>query len=139
MTNNHLLWPIIAQVILIAIVWLIMGRRRLQGLKKGVIKIPMYSVMKLDNVPDYYIVAARNFDNLMQLPLLFILSLLIAMQFELTNPLMLTLASAYVFLRYVHSFIHITSNNIRYRFYSYIFSCLALWSIWLTLSIQLLF
>ena len=128
-----LIAAVFTQVILIICIWYTMGKRRFSGIRKREIDVASFKLMSEDGIEDYYIVAARNFNNLMQLPLLFMLGVLFAFQFEGVNWFTTTLAWVFVLLRCIHSYIHVTHNTVRQRFQTYVVSSATLWIFWLTI------
>ena len=55
-----------------------------------------------------------------------------------TSVLTLSLAWAYVGLRYIHSYIHLGSNKLMHRFRVFALSSFVLIALWLTLFIRLM-
>ncbi|WP_347259632.1 MAPEG family protein [Rudaea sp.] len=82
--------------------------------------------------------AADNFRNLFEVPVLFYAAALVAFLTAQVNTLTLALAWAFVALRVVHSAIHCGYNKVMHRFYAYLASSFALWTLWLVLAWGLL-
>ncbi len=65
------------------------------------------------------------------MPTLFYPALIVAfLTAQVANVLTLSLAWAFVVLRYVHSAIHCTINRLRYRLWAFFLSSLVLWIFW---------
>ncbi|MBY0414579.1 MAG: MAPEG family protein [Bdellovibrionales bacterium] len=90
-----------------------------------------------DNLPIDMLAAGRHFTNLFEVPTLFYMVSLFALVTNHVDTVMLTLAWIYVGFRYVHSFIHLTSNKILPRMMSYFFSWIALMSMGLVLLVRI--
>lgn len=74
--------------------------------------------------------AADNFNNLLELPILFYVLTLIVLLLDLRIGLFAPLALAYVGLRALHSVIHIGYNRVMHRFLVYFASALVLIVLW---------
>ncbi len=75
--------------------------------------------------------AIDNFNNLMQLPMLFYLLCLVQIQMEVgTNIFFEVGAWVYVIFRMSHSVIQITYNRVLHRFYVWAMSSLVLFTLW---------
>jgi len=79
-----------------------------------------------------------NLINLFEMPVLFYVAVITTYVTSLGDNVFLILASSYVFLRYVHSFIHATYNQVHQRFIIYFISTLVLWAYWILLASRLI-
>ena len=98
-----------------------------------------YSLTKTGAPPPAYIGnIGRNFVNLLEMPVLFyaLVALHLAGDIEVSS-LQLTLAWAYVALRYLHSLIHITINNLGLRFLAHRISAIVLVVLWVNFGLAL--
>ena len=57
---------------------------------------------------------------------------------EQTGPVLLGLAWAYVTARYLHTYIHLTSNKVLVRFKVFIFSFFLLVMMWIAFAVQVI-
>ena len=73
---------------------------------------------------------ARHFANLFEAPVLFYAGCLAAMLAGITGWAVLSLAWAYVTARYVHAYIHLGGNRVRYRLRAYFVGWLLLLGLW---------
>ena len=130
-----LLIPLLAQVALTFAVMLIMYRRRVVEMKTKHIHPQR---IKTRSVAHGVLVdsesAANNYANLFEGPVLFYLAILLALILMLQDGIIVALAWVYVVSRYVHSFIHLTYNQVMHRFWVFAFSSLALLAIWVRLG-----
>ena len=88
-------------------------------------------------VPERVIIFGRHFDNQFQLPMLFLITCLVAQ----TTPLygggsLLPLAWSFVASRAVHSYIHLGSNNVRFRALSYFAGWIIIITMWLVVAMN---
>ena len=82
--------------------------------------------------------AADNFRNLFEVPVLFyLLCVALALNGGAT-PGLVGAAWGYVFLRAVHSLIHVTYNRVTHRFLAYVASTLLLFGMWAVFVARLL-
>lgn len=79
-----------------------------------------------------------NFSNLFEAPVMFYVLILALYTTELASISALIMTSAFVALRYVHSFIHCSYNNVTHRFYVYVTSTLLLWLSWALFALELI-
>ena len=111
MINNVILLPMFAMIILTAIVWFIMCRKRIGYVRKERINpqdladaSDMKEIMKPVQAP------ANNFANLFEVPVLFYAAVLTAYVVQANGTLIIILLWVFVVLRYVHSYAQLTNN-----------------------------
>ncbi len=75
--------------------------------------------------------AMDNFNNLMELPLLFGLLCLLLAQLQVQSGWLLAAAWLSVGLRAVHSLIQVSYKRVMHRFPVWVASCVVLWGLWL--------
>lgn len=130
--NTTLIMPLFALMGVTASVWLAMYYKRISYLKKNSIDPQKLSTRqaKLEmNIPDYVSNTADNFNNLLELPIIFYVTCMLASLYNLTNPWLIVLAWGYVLLRIMHSVIQCTYNRVIHRFSAYFLSSLFLWAL----------
>lgn len=130
-----LLMPLLAQVILTFTVMIIMYRRRVSEMKAKRIH-PQRS--KTRSVAHGILTdsesAADNYLNLFESPVLFYVAILLTLILMVQDSIIVFLAWTYVGSRYLHSFIHISYNQVMHRFSVFIFSSFVLLAIWSRLA-----
>ncbi len=87
--------------------------------------------------PEYIIRVGRHFDNLFQLPILFLVSCSILVFFNLNSFEALLAAWAFLASRLIHSYIHLGSNHVLYRFVFYATGLACIAFIWLIILLNL--
>lgn len=131
-------WPAFAMAALTCAVWARMyvvriGQMRRERISpQSVATSAQVSAMLTDSA------ASDNFRNLFELPVLFYLALAVAAHTGVGNGVVLVLAWVFVALRYAHSAIQCTYNNVMYRFPVYTAGALVLWALWAVLAWRLL-
>ena len=128
--RNAIFWPLIAQVLLVAVVATRMyvvriGEMRARRIRPQAMATSRTAAEALQNVA-----AADNFRNLFEVPVLFFAVCLALAVTDTVTPLQLVLAWSYVGLRAIHSFIHITYNRVMHRFAAYLASMVCLFFMW---------
>ncbi|WP_306520533.1 MAPEG family protein [Rheinheimera sp.] len=135
--DKFLVLTVVAQVLLISVVMVIMGRRRFAAARNKEIHHSAFRTMDLAGANESVITASRNFDNQFQMPMLFIFAVLFTLHFGLADLVFVLLATLFVALRLLHTVVHITSNHVRMRFNLFLLSCVVLWSFWIRLAVKL--
>ena len=131
-------WPAVAMAALTFIVWLRMYFMRVGEMKRERVhpQAVALSAQMAERLKDTR--AADNFRNLFELPVLFYLAVVVAVQTGQVGALTLTLAWAFVVLRVVHSAIQCGYNKVYHRFYAYFAGSVALWLLWAVLAFGLI-
>jgi hypothetical protein len=115
------LWLIFAMLaqgfLALALLWHL-GTHRIPLVLQGKVRIEDIALDK-ERWPERSRQASNAFDNQFQLPVLFYVACFVAIAFGPTL-LEVALALAFVISRYVHAFIHITSNHVVHRFQAYV-------------------
>lgn len=138
-TYYGILQPLCAQVVLTFLVWMWMYYTRLTTMAKN--KIHPQSLAndnpKAEAIMKTVINPSDNLENLFELPVLFYVAAIVIYVLHTEDSLYLNLAWAYVIFRTLHSIIHCTFNNVSMRFTAYLFSSIALWTMWARITITL--
>jgi len=130
-----LLLPLLAQVLLTFIVMYIMGRKRVNEIKKMKIHPQRTDVRThAREVFKESEAAADNYHNQLESPILFYVVILLTLMLMVQDYVIVALAWTFVGLRYIHSFIHITYNRVLHRFSVFVFSSLVLFALWFRLG-----
>jgi len=130
-----LLLPLLAQVALNFIVMISMYRTRIAEIKSKrihpqQIRTSTRSKKYLtDSAP-----ASDNYSNLFELPVLFYTAILLTLILMVQDSILVVLAWAFVTSRYLHSFIHVTYNQVMHRFMVFLFSSFVLLAYWVRLG-----
>ena len=130
MNDYTLLIPVLAMVLLTAIVVRAMYARRVDEIKSR--RIEPQSLAAARDMADKLAntSAADNYRNLFEAPVLFYVTLLAGVAMHAATLWLLALAWIYVVLRYVHSYIHCTYNRVMHRFAVFGLSMFVLVVIW---------
>ncbi len=132
-----ILWPAFALVALTLVIAMRLARLRFAAVRAGRVDPRFYKAFRGGGEPEEAAVASRNLINLYEMPTLFYAGVAIAFAAQRSGTLLVALAWAYVALRYLHSAIHLTTNNVLWRFRAFALSWLVLAAFWVTLGVQL--
>ncbi|GGE95079.1 MAPEG family protein [Pseudoalteromonas gelatinilytica] len=133
-------WLIVAmftQVLLTFIVMYIMGKRRFRAAKQKTIGMKDFLTMDLEKAGTDVRVADRNFINQFEMPVLFFIACLTALQVNAVGTVFVALAWVYVALRIIHSVIHLTSNTLKARYYSFVVSSFIMLIMWVLILVRI--
>ncbi|UDL91238.1 MAPEG family protein [Mesorhizobium sp. PAMC28654] len=136
MNQTTIFWPMLAQVLLVYIVYGVLGRRRYGAVKSGEAKVGQYKVRSTE--PASSVTVASNLINQFELPVLFYV---LCLTLHMTNGVnYLTLALMWIFVasRYFHAWVHLTSNNLLLRSRAFFLGAVVLALAWIWLALHLL-
>ena len=133
----EIIYPMFAMFALTVFVAFRMAYLRSSAATSGQINPRFFKAYRGYEEPEHLRVISRHVINLFEMPVLFYVVGILILQTGQTGILTLSLAWAYVALRYLHSYIHLSSNKVIHRFRVYVLSCLVLIALWLTMFIHL--
>lgn len=128
--RNAIFWPVIAQVLLVLAVAVRMYLVRVAEMRARRIRPQSIATSRTAAEALQNIAAADNFRNLFEAPVLFFAVCGALAITDTVTTLQLALAWAYVGLRAIHSFIHVTYNRVIHRFAAYLASMVCLFLMW---------
>ncbi|MBD9454569.1 MULTISPECIES: MAPEG family protein [unclassified Rhizobium] len=137
MTGYEMFWPIIAHVALVYFLYMLLSYRRQKLVRGGKIRRSNYRENR--DEPAEGLVVKHCLANQFELPVLFYACCVLLYMTEADNLVAVVLAWIFVATRYLHAFIHVTSNNLRYR--SPLFACgyVVLGAMWMWLAAWMAF
>ncbi len=115
-----------------------LGFLRFSAVRRGEIDGRYFRLYKDYEEPEYLRALSRHIVNLHEAPVLFYAVSIIAFVTESVTTLLIVLAWTYVAFRYAHSYIHLTSNKVLYRFRLFAASQIVLLVLWLLVLVGLL-
>ena len=130
MQNAALIYPVLAQVFLTVALMVLMAVKRVGGAQARRYKVRDIAVDNR-NYPADLIKYGNAYSNQFELPVLFYLwCVLLMITGQAGSQWYIALAWAFVAMRYVHAFIHVTSNHVIRRFYAFLASAIILLIMW---------
>lgn len=125
MTSTYILWPVLAQILLTFAVLVILAARRAVAFKTG--KVNKKQVLLDARAwPEEVIKASNNFTSQFEMPVLFYVLCLGLVALGAVSNLAIVFASVFAISRYIHTYVHIGSNYVPYRFAAFATGCLML-------------
>lgn len=135
MNQTAIFWPMILQVVLIYGVYGLISVRRRAAVRAGSVKISQFR--ENQNEPLESLFVRNNLANQFELPVLFFAVCLAIHATAGTSYLTVTLAWFFVLSRFVHAYIHVTSNRVRYRQPAFTFGYLVLLALWIVFALHI--
>lgn len=135
---HTLILAMVCQVILTLAVMIVMGRRRFAAVRNKQLPYSVFRTMDLSQAEESVLVAGRNYINQFELPVLFFVGVLTCIQLQLTGQTSQLIAWWFVASRVLHSVIHLSSNNVKQRYYSFLMGAFAILALWCHICWQVL-
>lgn len=129
-------YPMFAMVVLTFLVAGYLLTLRINAVRSRKVSIGYFRLYNgsTSEQPPHLVAAGRHYSNLFEMPLLFYITCLVAMFAGFQGPLMLTLAWIFVATRVVHTFIHLSYNNVLHRMLAFAAGVLCLLIMWLLMA-----
>lgn len=137
MTIPMILAPLFVQVLLTFAVMLGMMYCRTSALQRREVRLEQIALRE-PNWPLRATQFANAFSNQFELPVLFYVLTILAMMTRHADVLFVVLAWIFVAFRVLQAFVHVTSNNVRYRGAFYGVSAIVLLVMWLIFIVKIL-
>jgi hypothetical protein len=137
MTGYEMFWPLLAHAVLVFILYGLLSIRRSAGVKAG--KIQKEQFRENRDEPAESLVVRNSIANQFELPVLFYAVSIVLFITEADNLPAVILAWIFVVSRYAHAFVHVTSNNLRYRSPLFALGFLVVVAMWGWLGIWMAF
>ncbi len=131
-----MIYAMSAMVFLTALVAFLAVRARFASVKSKEMKASYFSLMQGSDMSVQVAKTTRNFNNLFEVPILFYVVCTLYVALGIESTLALSLAWIFVGLRYVHSFIHVTRNHVKYRLAAFFTSFLCVLALWVVLLVE---
>ncbi len=128
-----MLYAMFAMILLISAVAGRLLTLRIRAVKLGNIKLSKFRLNDSNDIPSEITQAARNYSNLFEVPVLFYAAAGLAIALHLQTPSMIVLSWLFVISRVIHSWIHLTYNNVVHRLQAFIVGIVCVILIWLLL------
>ena len=131
-------YPVFVMVLLVVGVIGRMGYLRIGGVLTRTIDVEFYRTFDRGEEPPAFRVVTRHFLNLFEMPVLFYVGVLTAFVTQQVTCWVVGVAWMYVALRLLHSYVHLTSNEVATRLSAWASSNIVLVVFWLSLFVGLL-
>ncbi|HEY8942071.1 MAG TPA: MAPEG family protein [Cellvibrio sp.] len=102
---------------------------RVKAIKTGQVRISQFR-LNTGEMPADITQAAKNYSNLFEIPVLFYIAGTIAIAMDVESTTMVVFAWLFVVSRLVHSWVHLTYNNVIHRMWAFMAGNICLVIIW---------
>jgi len=136
MNAELILWPVLVQIALTIMVFLLLGKRKLSAFKAKTVDLRKAA---LDNSawPDDVRKVSNNIQNQFQLPVIFYALCFAFLSTSSVSLAVLILSWGFAISRIVHSYVHVGSNNVPVRSRVFMIGCICLVLLCVLLTIRL--
>jgi hypothetical protein len=134
MTEKFLLLAMFIQVLFPVVTLLIIFYLRMKSVLAKEVSIKYYKSFNLKDIeiPEIIHTTSRHYTNLFEMPILFLILGTLLISLQLVSPGLVISAWLFVVLRFIHSIIHLTYNNVLHRMLAFGMSCAVLLGMWIT-------
>jgi len=138
MNQNLILYPVFAQAALTFGVGIWLARLRFAAVKRGDLSPRYFAINRGGEVPEYLAKGHNNYNNLLELPILFYAVTALLLITVKVEPAQVVLAWIFTGSRLVHTYIHTTYNNIRHRLRAFLVGAGSLIFMWCLFFVRML-
>jgi len=138
MNTIDILYPAFAMFSLTLFCVFRLGLMRFLAIKACEVKISFYRTYNEGSQPNNLHLMSRHVQNHFEIPPLFYAGVILS--FITGNDALISTVFAWLFVaaRVIHTFIHLTNNNVNYRFFTFGFSLICLCTLWASVFYELL-
>lgn len=133
-----IIFPAIAMFFLTLGMILWLGFNRQRAIRRRDVSIKYFRTYNEGTQPDRLHLLGRHVQNHFEVPPLFYLGVLFVYVTDFVTTTAVACAWLFVLARCLHSYIHLGSNNVSVRFFTFGFGLLCLAGVWLSLLVTLL-
>ena len=126
----NVLYPVFTMMALTFFTLVRLGMLRAQAVKSGEVDFRFYRLYRGYEEPEKLAAYSRHLIHHFETPILFYVLSIMAFITGQTGLLVIGLGWTYVALRFIHSYVHLTSNVVIVRFRLFVLSMLVLGILW---------
>src|SRR4051812_43404516 len=134
-STNAMLWPMIAHAALVFFLYWLLSKHRSAAVKSGSVKAGQFRENREEPIES--LLVHNNLKNQFELPILFYAVSVALYVSTADNTATVALGWVFVISRYAHSYVHLTSNRLRYRRPAFMLGFATLVVMWLWLAVWL--
>ena len=125
MNSSYILWPVLAQILLTLIVFIVLGVRKAKAVKAGEVNRKQAALNNRE-WPDDVVKVSNNIANQFEFPVLFYVLCLVLYNINAVGMVAIALAWSFTLSRFAHAYVHIGSNYVPMRLRLFLVGCLVL-------------
>jgi len=138
LTSPDILYPAFAMFFLTIACVFTLGLSRFAALKSGKMKISFYRAYDSGKEIDRLHILSRHVHNHFEVPPLFYAGVLFAYVTNSATEAAVAFAWAFVITRLIHSMVHLTINNVTYRFLAFGAGLISVTGLWITVFLNVM-
>ena len=125
MNSNLIIWPVLAQIFLALIMFIILGVRKAKAVKAGEVNRKQTALNNRE-WPDYVVKVSNNIANQFEAPILFYVLSLVLNSIDAVGIVAIILAWLFTLSRFAHAYVHIGTNYVPMRLRLFLIGCFVL-------------
>ncbi|MGR6871515.1 MAPEG family protein [Pseudomonas sp. HK3] len=125
MNSNLIIWPVLAQIFLTLIMFIILGVRKSKAVKAGEVNRKQTALNNRE-WPDYVVKVSNNIANQFEAPILFYVLSLVLYSIDAVGIVAIILAWLFTLSRFAHAYVHIGTNYVPMRLRLFLIGCFVL-------------
>ena len=125
MNINHIIWPVLAQIFLTLILFIILGVRKAKAVKAGEVN-RQQAALNNQVWPQDVVKVSNNIANQFETPVLFYVLCLVMHSINSVGLIAIGLAWLFALSRFAHAYVHIGSNYVPMRLRLFLVGCFVL-------------
>lgn len=125
MNSHHIIWPVLAQVLLTLSMLIVLGARKAKAVKTGAVDRKQ-AALNNRAWPEDVVKVSNNIANQFEVPVLFYVLSLVLYSINAVDIVAIVLAWVFVLSRFAHAYVHIGSNYVPTRLRLFLLGCLVL-------------
>lgn len=137
MNNNIIFLPVLAHMLLVFVLYIYLGKVKSRAVKEGRVDREK-AALNSREWPEYVLKVSNNLANQFESPVLFYMLSVMYYLSGNVSAVLLILMGLYVVSRYLHAYIHVTSNYVPYRFKCFVIGVLILLVLTLFLTFKVI-
>lgn len=125
MNSNLIIWPVLAQILLTLMMFIMLGVRKAKAIKAGEVNRKQAA---LNNRvwPESVVKVSNNIANQFEAPVLFYVLCLVFFSIDAVGITAIILAWVFTLSRFAHAYVHIGSNYVPMRLRLFLLGCFVL-------------
>ena len=125
MSSNYIFWPVLAQVLLTLIMFVVLGKRKAKALQAGKVERKQ-AALESRVWPEDVVKVSNNIANQFEAPVLFYILCLVIYSIDAAGSVAIVLAWLFALSRCAHAYVHVGSNYVPMRLRFFMVGCLVL-------------
>lgn len=133
-----MIYPVFSMVLLTLVIGTVAFFTRVNSVKARKVNPKAYKLMDAESFPESVIKTTRCFNNQFEVPVLFYVGCLFYVALNVSSVVGLYFAWAFVVLRVMHAYIHITYNHLLHRIIVFWLAVFMVLGLWITLMLNVM-